>query len=90
MYPSTARVLRFTLDIRTFRVMYSYLVPQASEIHCWFGYGTVQETLAVDFPQVNHAFDSRPYQWAYLLEHPFAGGNRILKVNVNEPTGKRL
>ncbi|KAI3413938.1 hypothetical protein GPALN_011411 [Globodera pallida] len=75
LYPNTARILRFTLDLRTFRVMYSYLIPQ--------------EMISADFPQVNHAFDSRPYQWAYLVENPFAGGNKIIKINVNEPSGAK-
>ncbi|KAI1712705.1 retinal pigment epithelial membrane protein domain-containing protein [Ditylenchus destructor] len=75
VYPSTARILRFTLDIREFKVMYSYLIPQ--------------ETIAADFPQVNHLYDARPYQWAYLVEHPFAADNAILKVNVDDPAGAR-
>jgi hypothetical protein len=28
VYPSTARVLRFTLDLNEGKVMYSYLIPQ--------------------------------------------------------------
>ncbi|KAL3068462.1 hypothetical protein niasHT_030753 [Heterodera trifolii] len=75
LYPNTARILRFTLDLRTFRVMYSYLIPQ--------------ETISADFPQINRAFDSRPYQWAYFVENPFAGGNKIVKINVNEPSGAK-
>lgn len=53
VYPNTARILRFTLDIENSRVMYAYLIPQ--------------ETIAADFPQINHAFDERHYKWAYLV-----------------------
>lgn len=28
LYPSTARILRFTLDLKQRRVMYNYLLPQ--------------------------------------------------------------
>lgn len=73
VYPKTARVLRFTLDIENSRVMYSYLIPQ--------------ETIAADFPQINHAFDARHYKWAYLVEHPFAADNTIMKINVEDPSG---
>ncbi|KAI6176686.1 hypothetical protein M3Y97_00825900 [Aphelenchoides bicaudatus] len=72
-YPNTARVLRFTLDIENSRVMYSYLIPQ--------------ETISADFPQINHAFDSRHYKWAYMVEHPFSADNTILKINVEDATG---
>ncbi|VDM75421.1 unnamed protein product [Strongylus vulgaris] len=72
---STARVLRFTLDPKQQRVMYNYLLPQ--------------ETIAAEFPQVNHKYDQKPYQWAYIVEHPFASSNRIIKVNVDEPAGTR-
>ncbi|GMT35793.1 hypothetical protein PFISCL1PPCAC_27090, partial [Pristionchus fissidentatus] len=75
LYPSTARLLRFTLDAKEHRVMYNYLVPQ--------------ETIAADFPQVNHAYDGRPYQWTYIVVHPFAADNRILKMNVDDPSGER-
>ncbi|CAD5222417.1 unnamed protein product [Bursaphelenchus xylophilus] len=73
IYPSTARVLRFTIDIESNRVMYSYLIPQ--------------ETIAADFSQINHNFDEKPYKWAYLVEHPFASDNTIIKVNVEDPSG---
>uniref|UniRef100_A0AC34GQ50 Uncharacterized protein n=1 Tax=Panagrolaimus sp. ES5 TaxID=591445 RepID=A0AC34GQ50_9BILA len=75
LYPSTARILRFTLDTKGSRVMYSYLVPQ--------------ETIAADFPQINHGYEGRAYQWAYLVEHPFASDNTILKINVDDPAGSR-
>ncbi|GMR63019.1 hypothetical protein PMAYCL1PPCAC_33214, partial [Pristionchus mayeri] len=75
LYPSTARLLRFTLDAKEHRVMYNYLVPQ--------------ETIAADFPQVNHDYDGRPYQWAYIVVHPFAADNRIIKMNVDDPSGER-
>ncbi|VDO60603.1 unnamed protein product [Heligmosomoides polygyrus] len=75
LYPSTARILRFTLDLKQRRVMYNYLLPQ--------------ETIAADFPQFNHKLEQKPYQWAYIVEHPFASGNRILKMNVDEPSGSR-
>uniref|UniRef100_A0A1I7Z3C5 Carotenoid oxygenase n=1 Tax=Steinernema glaseri TaxID=37863 RepID=A0A1I7Z3C5_9BILA len=75
LYPSTARILRFTLDVVEKRVMYSYLIPQ--------------ETTASDFPQINHNYEGRPYQWAYMVDHPFAAGNSITKVNVDEPAGSR-
>ncbi|PIO73032.1 retinal pigment epithelial membrane protein [Teladorsagia circumcincta] len=75
LYPSTARILRFTLDLKQRRVMYNYLIPQ--------------ETIAADFPQFNHKLEQKPYQWAYIVEHPFAAGNRIIKINVDEPSGSR-
>uniref|UniRef100_A0A914DER2 Uncharacterized protein n=1 Tax=Acrobeloides nanus TaxID=290746 RepID=A0A914DER2_9BILA len=75
LYPSAARILRFTLDIKAHRVMYNYLIPQ--------------ETIAGDFPQINHAYEGRAYQWAYLIEHPFASDNVILKINVDDPAGSR-
>ncbi|EYC34593.1 hypothetical protein Y032_0001g485 [Ancylostoma ceylanicum] len=75
LYPSTARILRFTLDPKQQRVMYNYLLPQ--------------ETIAADFPQINHKFEQKPYQWAYIVEHPFASENRIIKINVDEPAGSR-
>uniref|UniRef100_A0A914YSE8 Uncharacterized protein n=1 Tax=Panagrolaimus superbus TaxID=310955 RepID=A0A914YSE8_9BILA len=75
LYPSTARILRFNLDTKGSRVMYSYLVPQ--------------ETIAADFPQINHGYEGRAYQWAYLVEHPFASDNTILKINVDDPAGSR-
>ncbi|KAE9555105.1 hypothetical protein FO519_001680 [Halicephalobus sp. NKZ332] len=75
LYPSTARILRFTLDVKGYRVMYSYLVPQ--------------ETIAADFPQINHIYEGRAYQWAYMVEHPFASDNTILKINVDDPAGSR-
>lgn len=75
LYPSTARILRFTLDVKGYRVMYSYLVPQ--------------ETIAADFPQINHVYEGRAYQWAYMVEHPFASDNTILKINVDDPAGSR-
>uniref|UniRef100_A0A0M3HFD0 Peptidase_M1 domain-containing protein n=1 Tax=Ascaris lumbricoides TaxID=6252 RepID=A0A0M3HFD0_ASCLU len=74
-YPSTARILRFTLDISSQRVMYNYLIPH--------------ETVATDFVQVNHAYDGLAYQWAYAVEHPFSAGNSIAKINVGEPSGNR-
>ncbi|KAK0396793.1 hypothetical protein QR680_001859 [Steinernema hermaphroditum] len=75
VYPSTARVLRFTLDVVEHRVMYSYLIPQ--------------ETTASDFPQINHNYEGRPYQWAYMVDHPFASGNSITKINVDDLAGSR-
>uniref|UniRef100_A0A8R1HX03 Uncharacterized protein n=1 Tax=Caenorhabditis japonica TaxID=281687 RepID=A0A8R1HX03_CAEJA len=75
LYPSTARVLRFTLDSKKQRVMYNYLIPQ--------------ETIAADFPQFNHNYEQKAYQWGYLVQHPFASGNSILKINVDEPAGNR-
>ncbi|RCN42158.1 hypothetical protein ANCCAN_11900 [Ancylostoma caninum] len=75
LYPSTARILRFTLDPKQQRVMYNYLLPQ--------------ETIAADFPQINRKFEQKPYQWAYIVEHPFANENRIIKINVDEPAGSR-
>ncbi|VDO70789.1 unnamed protein product [Haemonchus placei] len=75
LYPSTARILRFTLDLKHRRVMYNYLIPQ--------------ETIAADFPQFNHKLEQKPYQWTYIVEHPFAAGNRIVKINVDEPSGSR-
>ncbi|KAH7719753.1 Protein F49E10.2 a [Aphelenchoides avenae] len=75
IYPSTARIVRFTMDMTAFRVKYDYLIPQ--------------ETISADFPQINHAFDGRAYQWAYLVEHPFAADNAILKINVDDPSGSR-
>ncbi|EGT43206.1 hypothetical protein CAEBREN_11287 [Caenorhabditis brenneri] len=75
LYPSTARVLRFTLDSKKQRVMYNYLVPQ--------------ETIAADFPQFNHGYEQKAYQWGYLVQHPFASGNSIIKINVDEPAGSR-
>uniref|UniRef100_A0A915DB20 Methyltransferase FkbM domain-containing protein n=1 Tax=Ditylenchus dipsaci TaxID=166011 RepID=A0A915DB20_9BILA len=50
---------------------------------------TSQETIAADFPQTNHAFDGQVYQWAYLVDHPFAADNSILKINVDDPAGGR-
>uniref|UniRef100_A0A1I7WBB7 PKD_channel domain-containing protein n=1 Tax=Heterorhabditis bacteriophora TaxID=37862 RepID=A0A1I7WBB7_HETBA len=38
------------------------------------------ETIAADFPQINHAYEQKPYQWAYIVEHPFAADNKIIKV----------
>lgn len=55
--------------------MYNYLVPQ--------------ETVAADFPQFNHGYEQKPYQWGYLVQHPFASGNSIIKINVDEPAGNR-
>ncbi|CAB3400403.1 unnamed protein product [Caenorhabditis bovis] len=75
LYPSTARVLRFTLDSKKQRVMYNYLIPQ--------------ETVSADFPQINHNYEQKAYQWAYIVQHPFASGNSILKINVDEPAGER-
>ncbi|VDL70728.1 unnamed protein product [Nippostrongylus brasiliensis] len=75
LYPSTARILRFTLDLKQLRVMYNYLLPQ--------------ETIAADFPNFNHKLEEKPYQWAYIVEYPFASGNAILKMNVDEPSGSR-
>ncbi|KAI6241616.1 hypothetical protein M3Y99_00322000 [Aphelenchoides fujianensis] len=46
-----------------------------------------QETISADFPQINHAFDGRHYKWAYMVEHPFAADNTILKINVEDPAG---
>ncbi|KAI6235749.1 hypothetical protein M3Y95_00084400 [Aphelenchoides besseyi] len=73
VYPNTARILRFTMDLNDNRVMYSYLIPQ--------------ETISADFPQINHAFDGRHYKWSYMVEHPFAADNTILKINVEDPSG---
>lgn len=64
--------------------MYNYLVPQVQtnkqRDQKW--HILLQETIAADFPQVNHAYDGRPYQWAYIVVHPFAADNRILKVRL--------
>ncbi|CAI5454457.1 unnamed protein product [Caenorhabditis angaria] len=75
LYPTTARVLRFTLDSKKQRVMYNYLIPQ--------------ETISADFPQFNHNYEQKAYQWGYIVQHPFASGNSILKINVDEPAGSR-
>ncbi|CAJ0949347.1 unnamed protein product, partial [Mesorhabditis belari] len=75
LYPSTARILRFTLDVKQHRVMYSYLIPQ--------------ETIGADFPQINRGYEARAYQWAWILEHPFAADNKIIKINVDDPSGQR-
>lgn len=56
---------------------------------CKLEYTVLQETISADFPQINHAFDGRAYQWAYLVEHPFAADNAILKINVDDPSGSR-
>lgn len=66
LYPSTARILRFRIDTKKLRVMYNYIL--------------LQETIAAEFPQINHEMEQKPYQWAYIVEHPFAAGNGILKV----------
>ncbi|KAK6765229.1 hypothetical protein RB195_025242 [Necator americanus] len=47
------------------------------------------ETIAADFPQINHKYEQKPYQWSYIVEYPFASGNRIIKINVDEPAGLR-
>lgn len=75
LYPSTARLLRFILDINKFKVMYNYLLPQ--------------ETISADFPQINHDYETQIYEWAYLVEYPFASDNSILKINVQDPTGSQ-
>ncbi|VDM59252.1 unnamed protein product [Angiostrongylus costaricensis] len=75
LYPSTARILRFRIDMKRLRVMYNYILRQ--------------ETIAAEFPQINHKMEQKPYQWAYIVEHPFAAGNGILKINVDEPAGTR-
>uniref|UniRef100_A0AC35U8D3 Carotenoid oxygenase n=1 Tax=Rhabditophanes sp. KR3021 TaxID=114890 RepID=A0AC35U8D3_9BILA len=74
LYPSTARLLRFTLDIKNYKVKYNYLLPQ--------------ETISGDFPQINHEYESQKYQWTYLVEYPFASDNSIIKINVQEPSGR--
>uniref|UniRef100_A0A0N5BYQ1 Carotenoid oxygenase n=1 Tax=Strongyloides papillosus TaxID=174720 RepID=A0A0N5BYQ1_STREA len=75
LYPSTARLLRFILDIKKFKVMYNYLLPQ--------------ETISADFPQINHDYETSKYEWTYLVEYPYASDNAILKVNVQDPTGSQ-
>ncbi|CEF60755.1 Carotenoid oxygenase family-containing protein [Strongyloides ratti] len=75
LYPSTARLLRFILDINKFKVMYNYLLPQ--------------ETISADFPQINHDYETKIYEWTYLVEYPFASDNSILKINVQDPTGSQ-
>uniref|UniRef100_A0A0N5A412 Carotenoid oxygenase n=1 Tax=Parastrongyloides trichosuri TaxID=131310 RepID=A0A0N5A412_PARTI len=75
LYPSTARLLRFILDVNKFKVMYNYLIPQ--------------ETISADFPQINHDYETLEYEWTYLVEYPFASDNAILKVNVQDPTGSQ-
>lgn len=30
-------------------------------------------------------YDGKPYEWAYMVEHPFAADNAILKMNVEKP-----
>ncbi|CAJ0572065.1 unnamed protein product, partial [Mesorhabditis spiculigera] len=75
LYPSTARILRFTLDVKQHRVMYSYLIPQ--------------ETISADFPQINRGYEARAYQWSWIVEHPFAADNKIIKINVDDPSGQR-
>ncbi|KAH7706031.1 Protein F49E10.2 a, partial [Aphelenchoides avenae] len=72
-YPSTAKVLRFTIDVATQQVTYDSLTPEAQ--------------ISAEYPQINHAFDNRPYRWAYLVETPYAADNAILKINVDDPTG---
>ncbi|VDD93969.1 unnamed protein product [Enterobius vermicularis] len=75
LYPETARILRFTIDLKGSRIMYSYLIPK--------------ETISADFPQINHDYESRPYQWAYIVQNPYASDNSIIKINVDEPAGTR-
>ncbi|CAI4223079.1 unnamed protein product [Auanema sp. JU1783] len=75
LYPATARILRFTLDASQHRVMYNYLTPQ--------------ETVAGDFPQINKQYEQKPYQWVYMVEHPFASDNKIMKINIDDTTGAR-
>lgn len=74
VYPAISRLLRFTLDLRNKRVKYDYLIPQ--------------EQISAEFPQFNHNFEGKQYKWGYLVISPYAAGSQVMKLDMEDPTGR--
>uniref|UniRef100_A0A914EAL4 Uncharacterized protein n=1 Tax=Acrobeloides nanus TaxID=290746 RepID=A0A914EAL4_9BILA len=43
----------------------------------------IQDTLAVEFSNINFAYKTKPYTYAYMVKNLFTPGSSIIKINVN-------
>uniref|UniRef100_A0A914CZ49 Uncharacterized protein n=1 Tax=Acrobeloides nanus TaxID=290746 RepID=A0A914CZ49_9BILA len=75
LYPNVASITRFNLLLQQNKIVTSVLTPQP--------------TLSVEFPQMNNAYRTKYYAWSYVVENPYSAGNSILKINVNDASGKQ-
>src|SRR4051812_4874400 len=72
--PDSARLLRFTLNLNQASVRWESLIPQVKT--------------AAEFPQFNHQFEGKYYTYGYVVQYPYAAGSQIIKLNVNDPSGR--
>uniref|UniRef100_A0A914CX00 Uncharacterized protein n=1 Tax=Acrobeloides nanus TaxID=290746 RepID=A0A914CX00_9BILA len=66
---------RFSLDLSQKQINVKSLIPQPN--------------ISIEFPQINHTYQTKNYSWGYIVQNPYTAGNSILKINVNDPSGKQ-
>jgi len=66
---------RFKLDLEKSTVTATSLLPT--------------DPSDVEFPQFNHNFEGKSYQYGYGITQPYKAGNAIIKIDMNDPSGKK-
>jgi len=67
-------VYRFKLDLDKNTVSANSLLPE--------------DPSDVEFPQFNHNFEGKSYKYGYGITQPYKAGNAIIKIDMNDPSGK--
>jgi len=70
----TAHAYRFTLDLEKKSVSAKSIVPD--------------DPCELEFPQFNHNFEGKQYKYGYAITDPYLAGNAIVKIDVDDPSGK--
>jgi len=70
-----SRAKRFTLNLKEETASAESLLPENSD--------------TVEFPQVNHNFDGKPYKFGYVVTDIYMAGNALMKIDVTDASGNK-
>jgi len=70
---TTGMAVRKTIDLDKKTVTSSPLLPNP---------------ISLEFPQFNRNFEGKQYKYGYVVKYPFMAGSEIIKIDVDDPSGK--